>query len=66
MLFAIVSCGLGLTYICIAGGQAMYGLDGGYPASAWIAYKWIIAAGISFIAGLVSLILVAVARPFVD
>lgn len=66
MLFAIVACGLGLTYICIAGGEAVYGHEGGYPIAAWTSYKWIIAAGISFIIGLSSLILVAIARPFVD
>lgn len=66
MLFAIIACGLGLTYICIAGGEAVYGHDGGYPIAAWIAYKWIIAAGISFIVGLSSLIVVTIARPFVD
>jgi hypothetical protein len=65
MLFAIIACGLGLTYICIAGGQALYG-DQSYPPSAWTAYKWIIAAGISFIAGLISLIIVALARPFMS
>jgi hypothetical protein len=65
MLFAIIACGLGLTYICIAGGQAVYG-GGDYPSVAWTSYKWITAAGVSFIVGLTSLILVALARPFVN
>jgi hypothetical protein len=64
MLFAIISCGLGLTYICLAGGQAVYGLGDGYLSTALTAYKWVIAAGVSFIAGLVSLIVVSLARPF--
>jgi hypothetical protein len=64
MLFAIIACGLGLTYICIAGGQAVYGGEG-YPIAAWTSYKWITAAGISFIVGLISLIIAALARPFV-
>ncbi len=64
MLFAIIACGLGLTYICIAGGQAVYG-GGGYPIAAWTSYKWITAAGISFIVGLISLIIAALTRPFV-
>jgi hypothetical protein len=63
MLFAIIACGLGLTYICIAGGQAVYSGEG-YPVAAWTSYKWIIAAGISFIVGLISLIVAALARPF--
>jgi hypothetical protein len=65
MLFAIIACGLGLTYMCLAGGQAVYGLDDGYLSTAWRAYKWIIAGGVSFIAGLTSLIVVSLARPFV-
>jgi Mn2+/Fe2+ NRAMP family transporter len=65
MLFAIIACGLGLTYICLAGGQAVYGLDDGYLFTASTAYKWIVAAGVSFIAGLISLIFVSLARPFV-
>ena len=64
MLFAIVACGLGLTYICLAGGQAVYGLNDGYLSTAMTAYKWIIAAGVSFIVGLVSLIVVSLARSF--
>jgi hypothetical protein len=64
MLFAIIACGLGLTYICIAGGQAVYGGEGN-PVAAWTSYKWITAAGISFIVGLISLIIAALARPFV-
>jgi hypothetical protein len=62
MLFAIIACGLGLTYICIAGGQAIYDAQA-YPVAAWTSYRWIIAAGISFIAGLISLIIVAITRP---
>ncbi|HEY1902312.1 MAG TPA: hypothetical protein VGG56_07790 [Terracidiphilus sp.] len=65
MLFAIIACGLGLTYICLAGGQAVYGLDDGYLSTAGTAYNWIIAAGVSFIVGLTSLIVVSLARPFV-
>ena len=66
MLLAIIACGLGLTYICMAGGQAVYQPNGGYELTAWTSYKWITAAGVSFITGLVSLIMVALARPFVD
>lgn len=66
MLFAIIACGLGLTYICLAGGQAVYRPAGDYRSIASTSYEWIIAAGFSFITGLISLILVALARPFVD
>ena len=66
MLFAIIACGLGLTYICLAGGQAVYGLDDGYLSTAWTSYRWIIAAGMSFVVGLVCLICAALARPFIS
>lgn len=66
LLFAIVACGLGLTYICIAAGQAVYGQDFSYLVTAQTAYRWITVAGLSFITGLVSMIVVALARPFVD
>jgi hypothetical protein len=66
MLFAIIACGLGLTYICLAGGQAVYGWDGGYLSTALTSYRWIIAAGISFVVGLICLICVALARPFIS
>jgi hypothetical protein len=64
MLFAIIACGLGLVFICEAGGQALYRPANGYPEVAWTAYTWIKIAGASFIAGLISLIIVALARPF--
>lgn len=64
MLFAIIACGLGLTYICLAGGQALYGLNNGYELTASTSYRWIIVAGFSFIVGLVCLICAALARPF--
>jgi hypothetical protein len=66
MLFAIIACGLGLTYICLAGGQAVYGWDDGYLSTARTSYMWIIAAGTSFVVGLVCLICAALARPFIS
>ena len=51
MLFAIIACGLGLTYICLAGGQAVYGPENDYALTAHTSYAWIIMAGISFIGG---------------
>jgi hypothetical protein len=66
MLFAIIACGLGLAYICLAGGQALYGWDDDYLRTASTSYWWIIAAGMSFVAGLVCLIFAALARPFIS
>jgi hypothetical protein len=66
MLFAIIACGLGLTYICLAGGQALYGGDDGYLSTASTSYRWITAAGMSFVVGLVCLICAALARPFIS
>jgi hypothetical protein len=67
MLFAIIASGLGLTYICLAGGQAVYGRDDGYLSTAWTSYyRWIIAAEMSFVIGLVSLICAALACPFIS
>jgi hypothetical protein len=63
LLFAIISGGLGLTYICIAGGAAVY-RSGDYLSIAGTAYRWIIVAGCSFIFGLTALIVVALARSF--
>ncbi len=63
LLFAIISGGLGLTYICIAGGQAVY-QDTGFKSTASTAYRWIVVAGCSFIFGLTALIVVALARSF--
>jgi Mn2+/Fe2+ NRAMP family transporter len=65
MLFAIIACGLGLSYICIAGGQAVYGHDDSFLTTQSTSYMWIIAAGAAFVIGLVCLICVALARTFV-
>jgi hypothetical protein len=66
MLFAIIASGLGLTYICLAGGQAVYGGDGGYLSTALTSYRWIVTAGMSFVVGLVCLICAALVRPFIS
>src|SRR5437762_6650891 len=44
MLISIVSCGIGLTYLALAGGDAVYG-GSRYYALAAKAYKLIIVAG---------------------
>lgn len=59
MLIAIVSCGIGLTYMAMAGGDAVYARVR-YHILAQKAYRLIIVAGASFIAGLLLLIVAAV------
>lgn len=61
MIIAIITCGIGLTFNALAGGAAVYGRNLGrnYLELAAIAYKWIIAAGFSFVLALISLTLTA-------
>jgi hypothetical protein len=59
MLISIVSCGVGLTYMALAGGNAVYG-GMHYPVWASKSYRLIIIAGASFIIGLVLLIVAAI------
>lgn len=59
MLFAIVSCGVGLTYMALAGGDAVYARRN-YKGLARRAYKLIVIAGGAFVVGLVLLIVAAI------
>jgi hypothetical protein len=54
MIGAIIVCGVGLCYITIAAGEAIYG-GARYYDSAFVAWKLIIIAGVSFVVGLVAL-----------
>jgi BON domain len=60
LIGSIVACGLGLVFISLAGGQAVYGAKSNYQPLALTSYKWIIAAGLAFVVGLVFLIITAV------
>jgi hypothetical protein len=53
---AIITCGLALCYLALAGGQAVYGQGNYYPAFAYTSYQLIITAGFCFILGLITLI----------
>jgi hypothetical protein len=55
MIGSIITCGVGLCYISLAGGDAMYG-GIRYWHLAQIAWAWIIVAGICFVVGLLALI----------
>lgn len=57
-LISIILCGIGLTFNAVAGGGAVYRKDY-YSHYAQLAYGFIIAAGLFFIAGLVFLIISA-------
>ena len=59
MLISIVSCGIGLTFMALAGGDAVYG-GTSYYALADKAYKLIVVAGGAFIVGLILLIVAAI------
>lgn len=54
LILSIVACGGALLFIAMAGGEATRAWKG-YPASAITAYKFVIGAGVAFIAALVSL-----------
>jgi hypothetical protein len=53
----IISCGVGLTYLALAGGQAVYGTDDNYLDLASKCYGWVITSGLCFITGLIALVL---------
>jgi hypothetical protein len=62
---AIVACGIGLCFITLAGGAAVYGVDAIGPWSGgmyyWAEWSWlsIFLAGGLFVAGLIALIVAA-------
>ena len=58
MLIAIISCGIGVTFMALAGGQAVYG-GSDYQKLASRSYKMIVVAGGSFVAALVLLMVAA-------
>ena len=59
-LFAIIACGIGLVYMCLAGGVAVSKELFAYPRQARTSFAWILAAGTCFILGLLCLIATAV------
>src|ERR1700724_966240 len=59
LIVSIIACGIGLIYISLAGGNAVYGADASYLKLALTSYKAIIVAGGCFVLGLVLLILTA-------
>src|SRR5436305_14054304 len=52
---SIIACGIGLVFISLAGGSAVYQGIPPQPPQALSAYRFIVAAGFSFILGLLSL-----------
>jgi len=58
-LLSIILCGVGLVYNSLAGGDAVYNQDK-YHDLAQTAYKYIIIAGTSFIAGLAFIMISAI------
>ena len=55
LICALIACGFALVLITYAAGEAIYG-GVGYFAVAWRSWSLMIAAGIFFVAGLVSLV----------
>src|SRR5438093_461644 len=53
-LFAIIACGIGLVYMCLAGGAAAYNYKDlfAYPRQARTSFAWILGAGTCFVLGL--------------
>jgi hypothetical protein len=60
----LISCGIGLTYLALAGGQAVYGSDDYYLTLANKCYAWVIASGLFFITGLIALVLAGMIATF--
>src|SRR5258708_35261164 len=63
-LASIVSCGIGLTYLALAGGQAVYGSDDYYLYLANKCYSCVIGSGVFFIIGLIALVLAGMIATF--
>jgi len=64
LLASIIACGIGLTVMTLAAGDAVYSLSTNYLGRAQTAYLWIVAAGCSFVAGLLSLMITAIIGVF--
>ena len=60
LLASIITCGIGLTLMTLAAGDAVYSLSTNYPEKAQTAYLWIVAAGCSFVTGLLALMITAI------
>jgi len=56
LIAAMIACGIALVLLAAAAGDAVYGHLHGYPVTAWSAYRWVVAAGTCFVAGLVMLV----------
>ena len=54
MISAIILCGIGLCYISVAAGDAVYG-GVQYFDLAVVAWRWIVVAGVCFVVGLAAL-----------
>lgn len=63
LLLSIISCGIGLLLITVAGGDAVYAKVN-YLSIAYQSYKAIIVAGISFVTGLLLLIGAAISSMY--
>jgi hypothetical protein len=61
---SIISCGLGLVYIALAGGQAIYGSGYYYLELANTCWRLVIVGGLLFILGLATLVAAAIVSLF--
>src|SRR5260370_34163017 len=60
LLFSIIACGVGLCYLALAGGQAVYGTGNTYLYFADTSYGWVLAAGGSFVVGLLAMVVAGI------
>jgi len=63
-ILSIICCGIGLTYLALAGGQAVYGVNDYYLQLAATCYACVIASGACFIVGLISLVVAGMIATF--
>jgi hypothetical protein len=61
---SIISCGIALTYLALAGGQAVYGCDDYYLELANKCYSFVMGAGVFFVTGLIALVLAGMIATF--
>lgn len=64
LVASIISCGVALTYLALAGGQAVYGKGDYYLDLASTCYAFVLAGGMFFIMGLVALVVAGMASIF--
>ena len=61
---SIICCGIGLTYLALAGGQAVHGSGNYYLQLASKCYACVVGSGLCFITGLISLVLAGMIATF--